>query len=94
MQELMKAQKNVEIFSQKKRPPRKSADPISREHRGFFPFWGVLGVLFVIEAFGTNAQPASSGCGAQRVWDYPNKHFATQNGICIYECPACHLVFL
>ena len=34
--------------------------------------------FFVIEAFGTNAQPASSGCSTQRVWDYPNKHFATQ----------------
>ena len=32
----------------------------------------------VIGAFGTNAQPASSGCSTQRVWDYPNKHFATQ----------------
>ena len=34
--------------------------------------------FFVIEAFGTNAQPASGGCSTQRVWDYPNKHFATQ----------------
>ena len=32
----------------------------------------------VIGAFGTNAQPASGGCSTQRVWDYPNKHFATQ----------------
>ena len=31
--------------------------------------------FFVIEAFGTNAQPASGGCSTQRVWDYPNKHF-------------------
>ena len=35
--------------------------------------------FFVIEAFGTNAQPASGGCSTQRVWDYPNKHFAKQN---------------
>ena len=57
----------------------KSADTISREHRGFFLFWGEPSVFFfVIEAFGTNAQPASSGCSTQRVWDYPNKHFATQ----------------
>ena len=34
--------------------------------------------FFAIEAFGTNAQPASSGCSTQRVWDYPNKQFATQ----------------
>jgi hypothetical protein len=34
--------------------------------------------FFVIEAFGANAQPASSGCSTQRVWDYPNKHFAEQ----------------
>ena len=34
--------------------------------------------FFVIEAFGTNAQPASGGCSTQRVWDYPNKHFAMQ----------------
>ena len=24
-------------------------------------------------------------------WAQPNKHFATQNSICIDECPACHL---
>ena len=34
--------------------------------------------FFVIGAFGTNAQPASGGCSTQRVWDYPNKHFAMQ----------------
>ncbi len=31
----------------------------------------------------------SGGCSTQRVWDYPNKHFATQNSVCIYERPAC-----
>ena len=45
--------------------------------------------FFVKEEFGTNAQPASGGCSTQRVWDYPNKHFATQNGLCIYEDTAC-----
>ena len=62
-----------------KRPQGKIADPLNRKRRGFFPFWGESSVFFfVIEAFGTNAQPASGGCSTQRVWDYPNKHFATQ----------------
>ena len=36
--------------------------------------------FFVIEAFGTNAQPASSGCSTQRVWDYPNKQKSDVKG--------------
>ena len=39
--------------------------------------------------FSENAQPASSGCRTQRVWEFPNKHFATQIGICIDKCTAC-----
>ena len=47
MQELMKAQKNVEMFfAEEKVPKDKSADPINREHRGFFPFLGESSVFF------------------------------------------------
>lgn len=68
-----------DVLRRRKGPQGKSADPINREHRGFFPFLGESSVFFfVIEAFGTNAQPASGGCSTQRVWDYPNKHFAEQ----------------
>ena len=78
------------VLRRGKRPQGKIADPLSRKHRGFFPFWGKSSVFFfVIGAFGTNVQPASGGCSIQRVWDYPNKHFAKQNSICIDECPAC-----
>ncbi len=67
------------VLRRGKRPQGKIADPLSRKHRGFFPFGGESSVFFfVIGAFGTNAQPASGGCSTQRVWDYPNKHFATQ----------------
>ena len=35
-----------------------------------------------------DAKPASTRCSS-RVWVFPNKHFATQNGLCIYEDTAC-----
>ena len=67
------------VLHRGKRHQGKIADSLNRKHRGFFPFGGESSVFFfVIEAFGTNAQPASGGCSTQRVWDYPNKHFATQ----------------
>ena len=31
--------------------------------------------FFVIEVFGTNAQPASTRCRSKGVWAQPNKHF-------------------
>ena len=31
--------------------------------------------FFVIEVFGTNAQPASGRCRLKGVWAQPNKHF-------------------
>ena len=67
------------VLRRGKRPQGKIADSLNRKHRGFFPFGGESSVFFfVIGAFGTNAQPASGGCSTQRVWDYPNKHFAMQ----------------
>lgn len=47
--------------------------------------------FFVIEAFGANAQPASSGCSTQRVWDYPNKHFAEQKWRLYIRTPCLHM---
>ena len=65
--------------SQKKRLPRKKCRPDKQRTPRIAPALGESSVFFfVIEAFGTNAQPASGGCSTQRVWDYPNKHFATQ----------------
>lgn len=79
--------------SPRKKTPRKNRRPAKQKTPRILPIWGrVLGVFFfVIGAFGTNVQLASGGCSTQRVWGYPNKHFAKQNSICIDECPACHL---
>ena len=79
------------VLRRGKRPQGKIADPLNRKRRGFFPFWGESSVFFfVIEAFGTNAQPASGGCSTQRVWDYPNKHFATQKWRLYRQKPCLH----
>ena len=66
--------------SLRKKPPRKNPRPAKQKTPRIFPILGRESSVFffVIEAFGTNAQPASSGGSTQRVWDYPNKHFATQ----------------
>lgn len=80
MQELMKAQKNVEMFFAEEKTTKEKSRPDKQRSPRIAPiFVGESSVVFfVIEAFGTNAQPASSGCSTQRVWDYPNKHFAKQ----------------
>ena len=71
--------------SPRKKTPRKNCRLVKQKTPRILSIWGrVLGVLFVIEAFGANAQPASGGCSTQRVWDYPNKHFATQKVAFVY----------
>ena len=63
----------------KKKTPRRKSIPDKQRPPRILPVLGESSVVFfVIEASGTNTQPASSGCSTQRVWDYPNKHFATQ----------------
>ena len=54
MQELVRAQKNVErFFCGRKGHHRKSADPINEYRRGLFPFWGdVLGGFFSLYSSG------------------------------------------
>ena len=41
------------------------------------------------KAFGKNAQPAPEWCSSERVWEFPNKHFASQNCLCAHKGPAC-----
>ena len=80
MQELKKDTEECKSCSSpRKKTPRKNRRPAKQKTPRILPILeSPRCSFFVIEAFGTNAQPASGGCSTQRVWDYPNKHFATQ----------------
>ena len=63
------------VLRRRKEHHRKNAVPIDDDNLGFFHCGRVLGCFFVIEVFGTNAQPASARCRSNGVWAQPNKHF-------------------
>src|SRR5699024_632491 len=78
MQRLLRAQKNIERFFADETPqPDRQQSRYMKHAKGRFcvGLWRAFLLIRRIEAFRRNAQPASTGCSLERVWEVPNKHF-------------------
>ncbi len=100
MQELLRAQRNVELFfAEEKNTTEKNAVPIDDDNLGFFHCGRVLGCFFVIEVFGNKTRSLHRHDADQNgVWAQPNKHFEFgfekirfKNCKLVPTCPACRI---